>query len=231
MRAAPTGVSALVRSVNRTTRWHWEGRDALERLWAEERPVIYAFWHGRMLMMLPFIVECRPRPLVLISNNRDGEMIARAVGRFGTGTIRGSTRNPGKQRAAKGGTEAMRAALDHLSRGGSMAITPDGPRGPLMRAQFGVAVLSRQAQVPVVPAAWSKARARMLGSWDRFLLPLPFGRGFIVAGEPVSPPSADSDEKLEVHRQRIEEAVTAATRRADALAKRETPEPGTALGA
>ncbi len=217
-RAVPILASGYIRLTNLTTRWQWEGRENLDAVIDGESPVIYAFWHSRILMMCPRMAES-PLPIrVLISNNRDGEIIARIVQRFGHGTIRGSARNPKKSKD-KGGQAAGLEMIRHLVRGGSGAITPDGPRGPRHVAQLGVSRLSAQSGLPIVPLAYSTKWGRELGSWDRFLLAMPFGRGAFVVGEPIIAPEPD-DNSIEAHRLKVETTLNALTSRANEIVGR-----------
>ena len=215
--------AAYIRLVHRTVRWTWEGRDVVDGVLASREPFIVAFWHGRLLMMAPPMRESVHPIHVLISNNRDGELIARLIGFFGGRTIRGSARDRRKDKG-KGGDAALRAALDRLSAGELVAITPDGPRGPRMRAQPGIAVISARTGLPVIPFAWATRRARILGSWDRFMLPWPFDRGVYSTGTPIFPGGGTRD-AIEAHRQAIEDGLNAATRLADDRAGRVPVEP------
>ena len=202
-----------IRLVRRTVRWEWVGRDILDDVLANRRTVIAAFWHGRILMMAP-VAEESVRPMhVVISANRDGELIARLIRRFGVRTLRGSTRNP-QRRRGKGGNAVLRASLDRLKAGDLIAITPDGPRGPPMQAQGGVAAMSAWTDTPVVPFAWATRRARVLRSWDGFLMPWPFDRGVYVVGAPIVP-NGDGEGAVEAHRLAIERGLDAVTRLAD----------------
>ena len=146
---------------------------------------------------------------VMISNHRDGRMIARAVRFFGIRVIAGST--------SKGGASAFRSAVRALRDNAILSITPDGPRGPRMRASDGVAVLARFTGAPVYPVAFSTSRRKVLGSWDRFILPLPFSRGVFVWGAPVEADPEDSEETVETMRLKIEEALNTVTEKADTL--------------
>jgi lysophospholipid acyltransferase (LPLAT)-like uncharacterized protein len=53
-----------------------------------------------------------------------------------------------------------------------------------------VAAASFLARVPVVPATYSVSRVKFLRSWDRFMIPLPFGRGAMIWGEALPPPAS-----------------------------------------
>lgn len=219
VQVGPWFATAYIRLTYRSTRWHWEGREHLQAVIDQNSPVIFAFWHNRILMMCPRMEES-PLPIrVLISNNRDGEIVARIVKRFGQDTFRGSARNPKKSKN-KGGQTAALEMLRHLRDGGSGAITPDGPRGPRCVAQPGISVLSAQSDVPVVPLAYSTSRGRNLRTWDRFLLAMPFGRGAYVVGAPIAAPAAD-DAALEAHRQKVETTLNELSARADALVGRD----------
>lgn len=217
-RLAPRAAAAYIRVVHRTTRWRWEGREHLQAVIDDETPVIYAFWHSRILMMCPRMEESPLSIRVLVSNNRDGEVISGVVRRFGQDTIRGSTRNPKKARQ-KGGGAAVLSMLAHLKSGGSGALTPDGPRGPMGVAQIGLSILSAQSGLPVIPLSYSTNRGKSLRTWDRFLLAAPFGQGAYVVGAPIAPPASD-DAAVEAHRLEVEETLTRLMQRADELVGR-----------
>jgi hypothetical protein len=205
-RAACCAGSWYIRLVHRTNRWTIEGEQHPRRLCAQGRAFIGAFWHGRM-MMIP-IAWRRMAPMhMLISAHRDGRVIADTVAYFGIDTIAGSTR--------RGGSAALRAMLKRLRDGDCVAITPDGPRGPAMRASIGIVNAARLAQVPIVPITFATSRRRLLTTWDRFHLALPFGRGIFLWGEPIEI-AADLDESGAEHARRlIETRLTEMAREAD----------------
>jgi lysophospholipid acyltransferase (LPLAT)-like uncharacterized protein len=205
--------TAYIRLVRRFLRWDWIGRSVVDRLLAERKPFIVAFWHGRILMMAPVTEEAVLPVHVIISNNKDGELIARLIGYFNGLTIRGSTRDRRKTKV-KGGDAVLHSALERLNAGELIALTPDGPRGPRMRAQAGVAVMSARTGVPVVPFTYSTRSARLMNSWDRFMVPLPFGRGIYITGDPITPQGVD-EAAIEAHRLAIETALNDITRQAD----------------
>jgi len=215
--------AGYIRLVYRTVRWEWIGRQIIDDVLARRTTCITAFWHGRLMMMAP-VAEESVRPIhVIISANRDGDLIARLIGFFDSRTIRGSTRDA-RKRKGKGGDAVVRAALQRLEAGDLIAITPDGPRGPRMQAQAGVAAMSAQTGVPVIPFAWATRRAKLLRSWDRFMLAWPFDRGVYVVGAPIEPQGSDKD-AIERHRLAIEAQLRAVTRLADERIGRVPVEP------
>ncbi|MBF0561518.1 MAG: lysophospholipid acyltransferase family protein [Alphaproteobacteria bacterium] len=195
-----------IRHVYRTGRWETVGDDVPRRYWEEGRPFILAFWHGRILMM-PYCWD-RTRPInMLISQHRDGQLIARTVGHFGIATVAGSS--------SQGGSQALRLMLKALRAGEWVGITPDGPRGPRMRASQGVVSVARMAGVPVIPVTYATARRKVLGSWDRFLVALPFTRGVFWWGQPIAVPRDADAADLEEFRRRVEDELNAITAAAD----------------
>jgi len=212
--------SLYIRLVGATGRWEIENAATASQMWDEGRPFILAFWHGRILMM-PRIWR-RGQPIhMLISQHRDGQLIARTVAHFGIETVTGST--------SRGGGAALRAMVKALRAGTCVGITPDGPRGPRMRSSEGIVALARLSGCPILPATFSARRGRLLGSWDRFFLAAPFGGGVFVWGDPIKvAPDADA-QALESARQAVEDSLTRITRAADARTGQTTPEPaGTA---
>lgn len=170
--------------VRRTGRWTVVGGEHPARLWDTGRPFILAFWHGRLLMM-PYSWR-RGVPIhMLISSHPDGQFIARTVDHFGIGWIAGSSTH--------GGSAALRAMVKALKSGACVGITPDGPRGPRMRAGGGAVAAARLAGVPILPATFAARPRWLVPSWDRFVVALPFARGVFVWGEPLHVPTdADS---------------------------------------
>jgi hypothetical protein len=112
-----------------------------------------------------------------------------------------------------------------LKAGDCVGITPDGPRGPRMRASDGAVALARLSGVPIIPATFGAARGRVLQSWDRFLVAWPFGRGVIVWGDPIDVARDADAAALGAARLRVENALNAITAEADRLTGRVPVEP------
>jgi len=206
--AASWLLAAYVRLVFRTTRWTWRGRERLDALARGEGGMIGAFWHNR-LMMMPFIWP-RSVPIhMMISSHGDGRLISKVIQRLGIETVEGSS--------SRGAVQALKGVIDRMKAGGCVAITPDGPRGPRMRAAAGVVAAARLAGAPILPVSLSVRHRKVLGSWDRFIVALPFGRGAFVVGDPIRVPREASAAELEAYRQQVEDRLTVLSDLADGL--------------
>ena len=174
-----------------TIRWTFEGREHAEGVWAAGGGVICTFWHSRIGLSPACWPLDRAQPAkALISLSPDGQFIARAVALQGFPAVRGSSANKDKADAAKGGSRALRDGLKQL-KVGALAITPDGPRGPVRVMAEGMPLMARMSGAPVLFIGMSCNPAVRLSSWDRALLPLPFGRGAIVYDIDRYPDGAD----------------------------------------
>lgn len=210
---AAGAISGYMRLVDATSRWEMRHFGPVQAMLESGQPFVGCFWHGRLLM-LPAAWPKRYPLHMLISQHRDGELIARAVGSHGIHTIRGSTAKSDGDGRDKGGRAALRSMIRCLRRREYVGITPDGPRGPRMRVSAGVIAVARLARVPIVPATYSMKHCRILNTWDRFLLPFPFNAGIILWGAPMDVYS-DETESPEAAAQRVEAAMNALVAEAD----------------
>lgn len=147
--------------------------DALRR---RKQPIAFALWHGDML---PLLYHHRAEGVVvLISEHRDGELIARIAESLGFRTVRGST--------SRGASRALVGLARELEAGRDIAITPDGPRGPARTFAPGLLVSAQRTGTPVIAVAVAADNAWRLRTWDGFKIPKPFSRVRIAYSDPVS---------------------------------------------
>lgn len=211
-------VGAYMALIDRTTSWREIGRAEVEPYLAEGRPLIIAVWHGRLMQMHKCWPKAQARNLgrVLISQSREGEIVAAATAVLGYDVIRGSSAKRGK---TKGAVPALREILGGLRSGETVALTPDGPRGPGMTMTAGVVQLARMSGAPVMPFAWATRARVSFRSWDAFVLPLPFSRGVIAWGEAVAIGRELDDAGMERVRAELEAALNRLTAAADAAVR------------
>lgn len=196
----------------RTTRWSLHGERHIAPHLAGA-PAVVAFWHERLpLMPMLWMMARRRNPAtrmhVLVSRHRDGRFIGAVIEHFAVLVVHGSS--------SKGGAAGLRTMAALLAGGDQVAITPDGPRGPRRRAAAGVAQIAELSGIPVLPCAAQTTRRIELSTWDSMVLPLPFGRGAIVCGPPISVAPRGWESALPV----IEAALTGAADTADRLCAR-----------
>lgn len=199
----------------RSTRWTYEGFEHLAPFLAG-KPVIIAFWHERLPLMPALFARARidapgRQVSVLVSRHRDGRLIGRAISVFGMNSVYGSAQNA-KKKKDQGGAAALRALLGVLRAGDMIAITPDGPRGPRRVAQPGTASLAALSGVPIIACAAQLHWRVTLPSWDRMVLPLPFGRGAIICLPPLHIRREDAGDALPGIEASLSEAVARADR-------------------
>ncbi|MBY0333284.1 MAG: lysophospholipid acyltransferase family protein [Acetobacteraceae bacterium] len=217
--AVAASLGTYLALVARTTRWTLIGAEHVAAAIGEDRPrrpgIIMAFWHERLAIMplcwqlarrtLPPLRDARAH--VLVSQHRDGRLIGDVARRFDLSMVYGSTR--------RGGGQGLLALARLIRDGAHVVITPDGPRGPRRQAAPGVAHLAALSGRPVLAVGAAIAPSRILGSWDRMRLPLPFGRGVLVAAPPIPVPRDAGESMLPA----IAAAMSDACDRADALAR------------
>ena len=190
-----------------TWRWRVEGLEHIDRLVAEGRQPIMAFWHGRILPATYFF---RRRGIVVItSENFDGEWIAGIIERFGYGTARGST--------SRGGRKALLQLMREMAAGKAAGFTVDGPRGPAEVAQPGAVWLAKATGHPVLPFHLEADRHWTLNSWDRTQIPKPFATVSLVIGDPFDVPGDADAAGIESARRLLEDRLQVLKERARAL--------------
>jgi lysophospholipid acyltransferase (LPLAT)-like uncharacterized protein len=220
--ALASGFIALyLRLVYATSRWTITNAALRDDL--GKAPAIVVFWHARLAVM-PYIFRHLRKSHMLISAHRDGELIARTVERLGFLSVRGSTarQKPGEEKAKdKGGAAALRRMIRIVKNGGAVGITPDGPRGPRMRVSPGTITLAALTGAPIIAVSSSSSRAIRFNSWDRFLLPLPFGHIRVAFDEPLILPEPLDDAAAAEARRTLEDRLNRLTEACDRAAGQE----------
>jgi hypothetical protein len=177
----PRAGAAVIRALGRSMQIETRGHEHVDRLYQEGKRVIIAFWHSRQLMM-PLTYR-GTLAHILISQHRDGELIARVVERFGFRAVRGSS--------TRGGVEALRELIRLGRSGVDLVVTPDGPKGPPQVVKMGVIQLARASKLPIIPLAFScsKKNSSRVGtaSWCRTPGHTACSSGGRLCGSPRTP--------------------------------------------
>lgn len=175
----------LVRLLGMTWRVRLVNNEAsVDRLRREGRSIVFTLWHGDLL---PLLFHHRGEGVsVLISEHRDGELIARVAESLGFRTVRGST--------TRGASRALIGLARELDAGHDVAITPDGPRGPARTFAPGALIAAQRAGAPLIAVGLVATNAWRLRSWDRFVIPKPFSTVRIAYSDPVALGSSSARE-------------------------------------
>lgn len=147
----PFLASLVIKFLALTMRITYHSYDGYRRITREGGRVIIACWHGRLLMM-PYCYLGKSIS-ILVSQSRDGELIARTLKRFGMDTVRGST--------TRGWLSGVKGLLKSAREGKDLAITPDGPKGPGMKVQMGVIHIAKATGLPIMPVSFSALKKKL----------------------------------------------------------------------
>jgi lysophospholipid acyltransferase (LPLAT)-like uncharacterized protein len=178
--------------------------------------IIVPVWHQRLFPAFAYVRRFREfRPMVMISQSRDGEFIADIAQRIGLVPIRGSS--------SRGGAEALKTIVRKLEENPAVGHVVDGPRGPKGKVKPGLIRMAQLSGAVILPLILSADKAWIAGSWDHFLIPKPFSRVTARWEEPFSVPRKADPEELDVLRKQIEDRLIRAHAEADLRSGWETP--------
>jgi lysophospholipid acyltransferase (LPLAT)-like uncharacterized protein len=185
------GIALLIllysRIIKLTCKIQVQNRDALDRFWLEDKPVMMPVWHGR-LFFFTIMPKFRHPVTAMISLHKDGRMVAAYAKFRKAGIVDGSS--------STGAIKAMKAMIDAGKKGHTLLTTPDGPRGPAYQLSRGTLEMGRLSGLPITPLCGTATKVKVLKSWDNFMIPLPFSTITIHIGEPHHCPfKSDKDQR------------------------------------
>jgi len=168
------------------------GEENLLNLAKAGKPIMVCVWHGRLLFPSWYIRLKITNLHAIASHHSDAEIMARILNRWGYSLIRGSTK--------KGGKAVVLKMAEVFKNGGIVAVTNDGPKGPPRIAKAGSTGLAIKYNVSMVTITGSATKFWQMKSWDRFMLPKPFGRIDIMVSPPleIATPPANNEEEVKL---------------------------------
>jgi len=171
----PFVMQLIVRFIYLTSKKNFHHSDKINL----DENYIVSFWHGDLLMQPFNYQKLKPKGIVraMISEHRDGEAIRKTVEFLGIGSIAGSS--------SKGGAKALISAIKTLKNKDDVAITPDGPRGPIYFIADGIVAISQKTGAKILPFSSKPSKYWKMKSWDKFIVPKPFGVIDFFIGDPV----------------------------------------------
>lgn len=212
--------SAYMWLVFLTSKKTFIGEEILIKAAKAKKPVIITFWHNR-LMMTPFITmratKASPgyRFMTLASRHGDGKFVGRVMEKFGFISILGSTKDGRK--ASRGiSFSSIKQIISGLKKGQSLGITPDGPRGPNQKINGELINIARLSGAEILPISYSSSKFKQLNTWDKFKIPLPFGKiCFYFDKESIKIDKETSDEEMEKLKLEVEKKLNSIQQKAD----------------
>ncbi len=159
----------------KTLRITFVNKSVMDRLDGGNKNYVIAFWHGTML--LPWYLNRNKSCAAIISKSKDGDLLAKILKQWGYQVVRGSS--------STGGSVALGVMVDYAKNNYSIAITPDGPRGPVYKLKAGAVITAKKSGIPLVLAGVGYKKNRKLKSWDKFQIPGLFSQVKVVFSNPV----------------------------------------------
>jgi len=172
-------------------------------------PMIFCSWHNRLALSMTIWKRFGRKRIhssglaALISASHDGGLLARTLRYFKVEAVRGSS--------SRRGAQALLELTSYTDRGYSVAITPDGPRGPRYVIQDGVVALGQLSGSPILPVSVWIRRKIILKSWDQFQIPWPFSYCEVRIGMPLSVPRELTEEQRLVLKAELQQRMMALT--------------------
>jgi hypothetical protein len=190
----------IIRAYSLTFRLHIENEESWLKYRQNGGRVLLCAWHQQFFAAIRHFQTYAPyRPALMISQSKDGDIIAGIAEKSGWHAVRGSSSRDGRR--------ALKEMIGQLKLSGLGAHIVDGPKGPAGIIKAGVISLARATGAVVVPVYITSDRAWYFNSWDRFMLPKPFARVTLRFGEMLDLTSGDSDEDFEDHRSRLQNVM------------------------
>ncbi len=149
--------------------------EVIENLMEKNQNYVLAFWHGTMI--LPWYLHGSAGFAALTSKSKDGDLLAKILKKWKFKVVRGSS--------STGGDVALGIMVDYAKNNFSIAITPDGPRGPKQKFKAGAVITAKKSGIPVVLAGVGFKKKKTLSNWDQFEIPYFFTTAKIIYSKPI----------------------------------------------
>ena len=193
----------ITSSIYRSIRWTYLIESEKSDIFNSHKVMIFCCWHNR-LFLGPHILPRNRIINALQSSHSDGMITSTAFKFLGMNVILGSS--------GKGGMQAFRKMVKCMQLGESIAITPDGPKGPKEKVKDGVIKLAQITNSPIIPLVWSTKKFKIINSWDNFIIPIPFSKGVYSFGKPIYVKKGINNDEFEISRKKLEREIKRLTK-------------------
>lgn len=167
--------SLAIRLLLKTLRIQIANGEAIAKAVNEKRNFVSAFWHGSM--MIGWYIHRKKNMAALVSQSKDGDVLASVLEKWKYNVVRGSS--------SVGGQDALATMVELTSKNYSLAITPDGPRGPIHKMKAGAVITAKKSSTPLFLAGIGIKNKFVLKSWDHFEVPKPFSKVVVIYSDPI----------------------------------------------
>ncbi|MGA0859047.1 MAG: lysophospholipid acyltransferase family protein [bacterium] len=188
------GIQGFIFFTGVTAKISWVRKEIIDELMEKSQPFIICAWHHDIYFSSWLLKDFELT--ALISSSKDGEYINQILSGFGFGSVRGSS--------TRGGIGAMKQLVRCLKDGNAVAITPDGPQGPIHKVQEGIVALAKMTGVPIIPWRYEASSCWKLNSWDSHKIPKPITKIKSVFGQPLYVPKSASSSDFGKYCQQLE---------------------------
>ncbi|MGA0340918.1 MAG: lysophospholipid acyltransferase family protein [bacterium] len=188
------GIQGFIFFTGVTAKISWVRKEIIDELMEKSQPFIICAWHHDIYFSTWLLKDFKLT--ALISSSKDGEYINQILSGFGFRAVRGSS--------TRGGIGAMKQLVRCLKDGNAVAITPDGPQGPIHKVQEGIVALAKMTGVPIIPWRYEASSCWKLNSWDSHKIPKPITKIKSVFGQPLYVPKSASSSDFGKYCQQLE---------------------------
>ena len=186
---------SITNLMSRSIRWEYLVDNKISNIFNSDEKYIFCCWHNR-LFLGPHLLPRNRIINALQSSHSDGMVTSVAFKHLGMNVILGSSK--------KGGMQAFRKMVKCIQLGESVAITPDGPKGPKEKVKDGIIKLAQITNSPIIPLVWSTKKFKIINSWDNFVIPMPFSKGVYSFGKPIYIKKKINENELAMCKQKLE---------------------------
>ena len=189
--------------ISRSIRWEYLVENEKSNIFNSNEEYIFCCWHNK-LFLGPHLLPRNRVINALQSSHSDGMITSLAFKYLGMNVILGSSK--------RGGMQAFRKMVKCIKLGESVAITPDGPKGPKEKVKEGIIKLAQITETSIIPLVWTTNKFKLINSWDNFVIPYPFSKGVYSFGKPIYVKKQINEYELETARKNLENEIKRLTK-------------------
>ena len=173
--------------------------------------ILISSWHNT-IMLMPLLmyqikrIKNHKEINSLSSKHGDGKIVGNVMNKLNFVNISGSS-NSGNKKDRGITINDLKKIIKNLKKGHSLAITPDGPRGPKYKINSQIVNIARLSGGKILPCSCHISKSIRLNSWDQFVFPMPFSKLNYFFDDKIEIPKSLTAEEIEKKNLEIEERI------------------------